>query len=147
MPGRGAAWGPSGGPEVDALTCSRGSQLGRQGGVPAFPPPPGPTPRPHCVQVPPPGNRTDRPRHQPDSAPRPQGPSLESMALARVLQARPRTRHPPQASVYPLQKWTDLHRKTSIRIKKLNSTNRILNLNVKCRELCMCLSPWNICKE
>ena len=50
-----------GSPKVDALTCSCVSWLGRLGGVSGYPPLQGATPRPHCVRVAPPGNRTDRP--------------------------------------------------------------------------------------
>lgn len=103
---------PRGGSRVDALTCSRGSRRGRQGGVPGCLPPPGPTLRPHCVRVPPPGNGADRPSPQPGSAPR--NPALEASPRSRRRCRRPAGRALRQstglalrwASVPPFQKCT-----------------------------------------
>ena len=102
--GEGAAWGTwcrRGAPEVDALTCSCVSWLGRQGGVSGFLPLPGPAPRPHCVQVAPPGNQTDRPTWLRPSPPPPL-PSPASPPWSPWLwQASCRPCHRPELCPHP----------------------------------------------
>lgn len=111
---------------MDALTCSCVSWLGRQGGVSGSPLLQGPTPRPHCVRVAPPGNRIDRP-----TRPRPQPLLLESVAAAGVLQAGPG----PELGPQPLPRLHCSHSGNKSADKTKCEKKEIkLNLIAMCRE-------------